>query len=181
MRYLNQTCEKNSKLFKAIFPAFFMRHSLEVGMSFGITSGIITTLGLMVGLNSGTHSKLAVLGGIITIAIADAFSDSLGIHVSEESENKHSRKQIWESTFFTFLSKFIFAIIFIIPILAFELTTAIIVSVVIGMCLLGIFSFSIAKREKAKPWKVVFEHLIIAVLVVIVTHYLGVFIGKVFV
>ena len=49
------------------------KHSLEVGLSFGITSGIITTLGLMVGLHSGTHSKVTVIGGILTIAIADLF------------------------------------------------------------------------------------------------------------
>jgi len=41
-----------------------MRHSLKTGLSFGLTSGIITTIGLMVGLNSGTHSKLVVIGGI---------------------------------------------------------------------------------------------------------------------
>jgi len=59
-------------------------------MSFGLTSGIITTLGLIVGLHSGTHSKLAVIGGILTIAMADALSDALGIHVSEESEATQS-------------------------------------------------------------------------------------------
>ena len=67
-----------------------MNHSIKTGFSFGLTSGIITTLGLIVGLNSGTGSKLVVLGGILTIAIADAFSDALGIHISEESENKHN-------------------------------------------------------------------------------------------
>ena len=66
------------------------KHSLEVGLSFGITSGIITTLGLMVGLHSGTHSKVTVIGGILTIAIADSFSDALGIHISEESEGIHT-------------------------------------------------------------------------------------------
>jgi len=60
-----------------------MRHSITTGFSFGLTSGVITTLGLLVGLNSGTHSKLVVIGGILTIAIADAFSDALGIHISE--------------------------------------------------------------------------------------------------
>ena len=39
------------------------------------------TLGLMVGLHAGTHSMPAVLGGILTIAVADAMSDALGIHV----------------------------------------------------------------------------------------------------
>ncbi len=41
-----------------------MKHSKKIGMSFGLNSGIITTLGLMIGLNSGTNSKLVVIGGI---------------------------------------------------------------------------------------------------------------------
>ncbi|GAI78411.1 unnamed protein product [marine sediment metagenome] len=70
------------------------KHSLKIGISFGTTSGIITTLGLMVGLNSGTHSQATIIGGILTIAIADSFSDALGIHVSEESEGKHTEREI---------------------------------------------------------------------------------------
>ena len=34
-----------------------MKHSVRTGLSFGLTSGVITTLGLMVGLHAGTHSK----------------------------------------------------------------------------------------------------------------------------
>ena len=98
-----------------------MNHSLKIGFSFGLTSGIITTLGLMVGLSSGTHSKLVVIGGILTIAIADSFSDALGIHISEESENRHTTREIWEATMATFASKFVFALSFIVPVLLFEL------------------------------------------------------------
>ncbi|MFH1188067.1 MAG: VIT1/CCC1 transporter family protein, partial [bacterium] len=115
-----------------------MNHSLKTGFSFGSTSGIITTLGLIVGLNSSTSSKMIIVGGILTIAIADAFSDALGIHISEESENKHTTKEIWESTISTFLAKFFFAITFIVPILLFDLTTAIIVSIIWGMSILGV-------------------------------------------
>lgn len=79
-----------------------MKHSLRTGITFGMTSGVITTLGLMVGLHSGTHSQIVVLGGILTIAVADACSDALGIHVSEEAENVHTAKQIWGSTIATF-------------------------------------------------------------------------------
>jgi VIT1/CCC1 family predicted Fe2+/Mn2+ transporter len=157
-----------------------MKHSLKTGFSFGLTSGIITTLGLIVGLHSGTHSKLVIIGGILTIAIADAFSDALGIHISEESENKHTIKEIWESTISTFLSKFVFALTFVIPLLLFPLTTAIIVSVVFGLSLLGIFSFLIAKEQKVKPWKVILEHLLIALGVIIITHYVGDWIGSTF-
>ena len=52
-----------------------MKRSLKSGFGFGITSGIVTTLGLIVGLSSGTHSELAVIGGILSIAIADGLSD----------------------------------------------------------------------------------------------------------
>jgi len=157
-----------------------MKHSLKIGFSFGLTSAIITTLGLIVGLHASTHSKLVVIGGILTIAVADAFSDAIGIHISEESENKHTTKEIWESTISTFLSKFAFALIFIVPILLFQLSTAIIVNVICGLFLLGIFSFHVAKAQKTKPWKVVMEHLIIALVVIVITHYVGDWIDSTF-
>jgi len=150
-----------------------MKHPQKTGLSFGLTSGVITTLGLIVGLHSGTHSKLVVIGGILLIAIADALSDALGIHVSEESENKHTTKEIWESTIATFVAKFVFSMTFIVPILLLPLSTAIIVSVIWGLSLLGIFSFYIAKGQKVKPWKVVMEHLLIALVVITIAHYVG--------
>jgi len=150
-----------------------MKHSLKVGFSFGVTSGIITTLGLMVGLHSGTHSRIVVIGGVLTIAIADAFSDALGIHISEEFENKHTAKQIWAATIATFLSKFIFALTFIIPLLLFELPTAIRISIIWGLSILCLLSYRIALEQKVSPWKVIAEHLVIASIVIILTHYLG--------
>ncbi len=155
-----------------------MKHSIKIGFSFGLTSGIITTLGLMVGLHSGTHSKLVVIGGILTIAIADAFSDALGIHVSEESENIHTNREIWEATISTFGAKFLFAITFVIPVLLLPLEIAIIVSILGGLNLLGIFSYYIAKEQKVKPWKIILEHLLIALVVIIITHYVGDWLGS---
>jgi len=158
-----------------------MKHSLKVGFSFGVTSAVITTLGLMVGLHSGTHSESVIIGGILIIAIADAFSDALGIHVSEEAENQHNKKEIWESTFSTFLFKFLFALTFVVPVLIFGLSTAIIVSIVWGFLLLAAFSYNIAKEQKRSAWEIISEHLIIALIVIIITHYVGDIVGKMFV
>ncbi len=157
-----------------------MNHSIKTGFSFGFTSGIITTLGLMVGLYSGTNSRLAVIGGILTIAIADAFSDSLGIHISEEAENKHTPREIWESTISTFVSKFVFAMIFIIPVLLVSLTTAVIISIVVGLILLGVFSYFIAIEQHAKPLNVIAEHLVIAIIVISITYFVGLWIEATF-
>jgi hypothetical protein len=46
-----------------------------------------------------------VIGGIIAAAIADALLDAVGIHISEESENRHTEREIWESTLSTLASK----------------------------------------------------------------------------
>lgn len=150
-----------------------MKISIKKGFSFGLTSGIITTLGLMVGLSSGTHSVLAVVGGILTIAVADAFSDALGMHISEESENKHNTREIWESTISTFIAKFVFALTFIVPVLLLPLSQAVIVSIIWGLLLLIIANYIIAKNENLAPWKVIFEHIAIAVIVIIIAYYAG--------
>jgi len=149
-----------------------MKDSIKGGLNFGATSGVITTLGLMVGLHSGTHSKLAVVGGVLIIAIADAFSDALGMHLSEESKEE-SIKNIWEATFSTFFAKFFIAITFVFPVLLFPLGTAIIVSIIWGLLLLGILSYVLARAQELNPLAVIGEHLIIALLVVILTHYVG--------
>ncbi|HHN81955.1 MAG TPA: hypothetical protein ENN11_04995 [Methanomicrobia archaeon] len=124
-----------------------MRDSFKTGFSFGLTSGIITTLGLVMGLYAGTKSEPAIIGGIITIAIADAFSDSLGIHISEESKCAHDDRHVWESTVSTFLSKFVFALTFVIPIMTFCLRNAVIMSVAWGFFLLVVANFYIARIQ----------------------------------
>lgn len=156
------------------------KHPFKVGFNFGLTSGIITTLGLMVGLNSGTHSKLAVIGGIITLAIADSFSDALGIHFSEESELKHADKEIWQATISTFLSKFLFTAIFAIPVLLLELQIAILVSLAFGLLILTGLCFKIAKEEKKSFWKVTAGHLLITLMVIFLINYVGEWISKTF-
>jgi len=151
-----------------------MKVSLKTGFSFGLTSGIITTLGLMVGLHSGTHERLAVIGGILTIAVADAFSDALGMHVSQESVDGNHKAQIWLATLATFWSKLVFALTFVVPVLFLELLPAVVVGVVWGLLVLTVFSYLMAKsQKKSDPWKMALEHLLIGLLVVLISHFVG--------
>ena len=155
-----------------------MENSLRTGITFGLTSAVITTLGLMIGLHSGTNSKIVVLAGILTIAIADAFSDALGIHISKEAENTQTTKQIWVATISTFLAKFLFAMTFVVPVLLFTLSTAIVMSLIWGLSILTILSYVIAKSQNEPPWKIVGEHLMIAIVVIGITHWVGDWLGK---
>ena len=157
-----------------------MKHSWKVGLCFGLTSGIITTLGLMMGLYSGTNNRVIVIGGILTIALADSFSDALGIHVSEESENTHTTKEIWESTFSCLICKFIVASSFIVPVILIELKLAVYISIIYGLSLLSVLSYNIGKEQKTKTWTVILEHLIVAVIVIAIAYYIGYFINITF-
>lgn len=150
-----------------------MKRSFRIGFSFGLTSGIITTLGLMVGLHSSTDSKFVVIGGILTIAIADAFAESMGVHVATESEIKITKREVWESTFYTFVCKFIFTSLFIIPVLIFTLHIAIILSILFGFYALVILTISIARKRNIEPYKMVIEHVTIFAIVIILAHYAG--------
>jgi len=156
------------------------KDSFKIGFGFGITSGTITTLGLMVGLHSIIESKMVVIGGVLTIAIADALADSLGIHVAKEAINKYSRWDVWEATFITFFTKFLVTLSFVFPLVFFSLDTAVIINILWGLLILGTFSYFIAKEKGANPVNVIFEHLLIASVVVVVTHYLQVAIKAIF-
>ena len=150
-----------------------MKASWKTGLSFGLTSGVITTLGLMVGLHAGTHSRAVVLGGILTIAVADALSDAMGIHLAEESKNSGPASHVWEATLATFAAKFVIAGTFVVPVLTRPLDQAVVISIVWGLFLLTALNFYVARAQAISPWKVIGEHLLIALCVVVITHVVG--------
>ncbi len=150
-----------------------MKKEINPGLSFGLTSGVITTLGLMIGLYSGTNSRLVVVGGILTIAFADAFSDSLGIHISKESEKGTRKKELWTTTFSSFTAKLIISLTFIIPVILFKLNLAILISIIWGLFVMSILSYKVAKIRRYNPLKVIGEHLIIAVIVIFLSRSIG--------
>jgi len=150
-----------------------MSVSIKKGLSFGLTSGVITTLGMVVGVNASTSSRLAVIAGIVAIAIADAFSDAVAMHVSEESEGIHSRGDVWEATMATFLAKFTFAMTFVIPIWFLPLDIAVLIDIVWGLSIMTVFNFLLARSQDERVLRVIFEHLAIAIVVVLITYIVG--------
>jgi VIT1/CCC1 family predicted Fe2+/Mn2+ transporter len=153
-------------------------HQFMTGVSFGLTSAVITTLGMIVGLYSATSSRLAVVAGVIILSIADSLSDAAGMHLSEEAEMengrpKHSHREIWLTTIFTFLSKLVFTLTFAVPIILLPLKRAILVSVGWGMLLIIVLNFFLAKSKGEKPLPLIIEHLLLSLLVIGVSNWSG--------
>ena len=150
-----------------------MKGTFLAGFNFGLTSGIITTLGLMVGLYSSTNSTLIVIGGILTIAVADALSDAVAIHVAVESQIRYSIKDVWETTIATFFYKFLFASLFIPPLILLPLGKAVAISILIGLDIIFINSVIIARMREVSAKKIIVKHLLLTILVIGASYYIG--------
>lgn len=159
---------------------FLRSDGARTGLFFGATSGVITTIGLIVGLNSGTQSIKAVLGGILVISVADAMSDALGIHLAEESDPETTHSHVWAATITTFVTKFVFSISFAVPLLLLPLDSAVMFSVAWGMLVIVILSYFLARSQNESPAAIIAEHVGIAVLVVVFSHFIGVWVSKTF-
>lgn len=154
-----------------------MLKGLKIGLGFGLASAVITTLGLMLGLAASTGSKMVVIAGILTIAIADSFSDALGVHIAKESEGNLSSREVWHATFFTFLFKALFALSFLIPVIFLPISIALYVSFAWGALVLILQSYKLARDNKTSAREVVFEHIMIAIVVMALTYFAGRFIA----
>ena len=146
--------------------------SYQTKFSFGATSAIITCLGLIAGLDSLSHPKLSIVGGILVIALADNISDSVGIHIYQESEGI-PYKEVWFSTFSNFFTRVFVSLTFIILVIALPVRLVMPCSVVWGLLLLTFMSYTIAKDKGINVYRAIFEHVGIAVFVTILSGFIG--------
>jgi len=151
------------------------KNRYETRFSFGATAAIITNLAIIVGLRIG-NVKLTIIGAMLVIAIADNVSDSLGIHVYQESEGLDA-KEVWFSTSTNFLTRVLVSFSFIFLVYFLPINMAVIVSIIWGLLLLSGMSYIIAKGKGINPVLAVLEHLAIAVVVIIASNFIGHFIA----
>jgi len=148
------------------------RRRYETKFSFGATSAIITNLGIITGLDTLIHPKLSIIVGILTVALADNIADSFGIHIYQESECIDI-KEVWFSTFTNFLTRIFVSFTFVVLVALLPISLAMPCSIFWGLALLAVMSYIIAKERKVNPYSAIFEHIIIAVLVIILSHFAG--------
>ena len=100
--------------------------------------------------------------------------------MSEESEGKHTRKEIWEASLATFFFKAIFGLSFLPAVLIFPFSLAAVINATYGLSLLSLLSCFLAKLEREASWKVILERLIVAIIVIILENWIGIFIKNYF-
>jgi VIT1/CCC1 family predicted Fe2+/Mn2+ transporter len=150
-----------------------------MGITFGLTTSVITSLGMIAGVYSATASRLAVVAAIAVMAVADGLSDSISLHTVEEAElddegrPRHTHLEVWLTTVFTFLAVAVFSMSFVVPILVLPLKQAIYAAVAWGVFLLVVLNYYVARKRKENPLSTILEHVGVAAVVVVVSYYVG--------
>lgn len=139
---------------------------------FGSSAAILTDVSLIVGLGSARAGKGPILAGLLTIAVADNISDSLGIHLYKESEGYGQRLSLLSTTL-NFLSRLLISCTFIAIVLVLPLAHALYIGLIWGLLLIVFISYLISRSNRDNPVKEMVIHVLVAVVVIALSRYLG--------
>jgi vacuolar iron transporter family protein len=148
--------------------------------SFGATSAITTSLALIVGLDSALNPRASIVGALLVLAVADNISDSLGIHIYRESQTEDAGKNSDVHSISNFLTRLVVTLAFAILVVALPIGYAVISSIVLGISILTLLSYLIAIHQKTNPVGAIFHHVGVTVAVLIISHFLGQAISRLF-
>ena len=143
--------------------------------SFGGTSGIVTSIGLIIGLGAATAPKSAIVSGLLVVALADNLSDSLSIHMYQEAEKLEERAAL-RTTVANFLVRVLFASTFVLIVAVLPAPHASIVALAWGFLLLGFLSYLLARVRGVSSLSEVAKHFTVAVVVIATSRGIGLWI-----
>jgi len=140
--------------------------------SFGATSAVTTSLAIIAGLGSTINPKISIVSTLLVLAIADNISDSLGIHVFQESQCKSPKDMKKVYTLTNFFARLSITLCFIFIILIFPIQNAIITAAILGLLIIAAMSYLIAKNQNTSPYKAILEHVGVAVVLMVISRFL---------
>jgi VIT1/CCC1 family predicted Fe2+/Mn2+ transporter len=144
--------------------------------SYGSSAAIVTSVGLIAGFGATSMPKSAVVSGLLIIALADNISDSLSIHIYQESENLEERAA-FRATITNFVARLLVALSFVGIVVASPERSVSVVAAGWGMFLLGALTYVLSRSRRVRVWREITRHTVVAVLVVLVSRMLGAWIA----
>lgn len=140
--------------------------------SFGSTAAIVAGMALVAGLDAAALPKAAIISSLLIVAIADNLTDSLSIHVYQESERLEPA-QAFFATLTNFGARLAVSLSFVLIVALLPLRSAVAASVLWGLVLLAALSWIIARQRRVRAFPEVVKHLLVAVAVIFLSKVLG--------
>ena len=141
-------------------------------LSFGGPAAIVTSMGLIVGLGAATAARPAVVTSLLIIGIADNLTDSLSVHIYQESE-RLAERDAFHTTVANFFARFSVCITFIVILLLFPASTAVPVSMIWGFVLLSVLSYFLARTRGVGAVSEILKHCAVALVVIGISRAIG--------
>jgi len=141
-------------------------------ISFGGTAAIVTSMALIAGLEAAHAQKATMVSALLIAAIADNLTDSLSVHMYQESE-RLAKREVFVGTLTNFATRFIVCLSFVLMVTLMGRDSAAIVGITWGMLLLAVLSYVLARHRKMGVWAEIGKHLTSALVIVFVSRAIG--------
>jgi VIT1/CCC1 family predicted Fe2+/Mn2+ transporter len=129
-------------------------------------------MALIVGLDAATAAKATVVTSLLIIGIGDNLTDSLSVHIYQESEKLAERKA-FRTTVGNFFTRLFVAFSFVVLFLLLPTSIAIYVCVAWGFTLLSGLSYLLAKERGAGIASEIWKHSAVALVVIALSKVIG--------
>jgi hypothetical protein len=122
------------------------------------------------------HFQVNDLAGLLIVGLADNLTDSLSIHIYQESEKRDARAA-FQATLDNFVTRLVISLSFVMLVLAFSSVNTVLASLAWGSALLTGLTWFVARSRGANVTTEVLKHLAVAAVVIAVSHAIGILIN----
>lgn len=140
--------------------------------SFGGTAAVVTSMALIIGLSAATATRSAIVSGLLIVAVADNLSDSLSIHLYQESESLEPQAA-FRSTLTNFATRLLVTLVFILIVLTLPTPLIVLASIAWGVGLLIALSFFIARQRGLSLISEATKHVLATVAIISISRAIG--------
>jgi len=135
-------------------------------------------MGLIVGLDAATATRATVLGSILITGLADNLTDSLSVHMYQESEKLPERNAL-RTTAINFAARLLLSLSFVLLLTLLPRAVAVRLSVIWGFVLLSGLSYLVARMRSVSAFGEIWKHGAVAVIVILISKAIGVWILRI--
>ncbi|HET6374640.1 MAG TPA: hypothetical protein VFF88_01190 [Methylocella sp.] len=156
-----------------------MRETLKLRrLSFGAPAAVITSMALLVGLDAATARKATVAGSLLIAGLADNLTDSLSVHIYQESE-RMPQSLAFRTTAANFFARLVISLSFIVLFLTLPAMVAVYACVLWGFFVLSWLSYLLAKARHVSPLAEIYKHAGVAALALLLSKVIGTVIQRI--
>ena len=137
----------------------------------------MTSMALIAGLEAAETGKAGLISALLIAAVADNLTDSLSVHMYQESE-RLEQKDAFIGTIANFATRFIVCLSFVVIVVVMPGHLAALWGIAWGFALLTVLTCILARYRRVSALSEVGKHLSVAVAIIVVSQWVGRWIGR---